>query len=241
MPNLVIVGPGGIGRAIMREQHSRGWNVSLIGRSPERLAEAAAECAGTTTLVADPTDVDGLPGCAAPLREQRPDGFHAVVCSVGSVLLQPAHRVPALAWRAVQAANLDAAFASLRLAVELLPHGGSVLLFSSGAARLGLPNHEAIAAAKAGIEGLVRAAAATYARRNLRINALALGLTDTPLAAPLLASPAARKASEAYHALGRIGDPAQVARIAATLLDPANDGITGSIIAVDGGLGQCRT
>ena len=41
-------------------------------------------------------------------------------------------------------------------------------------------------------EGLVRAAAATYARRNLRINAIAPGLTDTPLAAPLLASPAAR-------------------------------------------------
>jgi 3-oxoacyl-[acyl-carrier protein] reductase len=138
------------------------------------------------------------------------------------------------------AANLDAAFASLRLAVELMPQGGSVLLFSSGAARIGLPNHDAIAAAKAGIEGLVRSAAATYARRNLRINAIAPGLTDTPLAAALLASPTARKASENYHALGRIGDPAQISRLAATLLDPANDNITGSIFAVDGGLGQCR-
>jgi NAD(P)-dependent dehydrogenase (short-subunit alcohol dehydrogenase family) len=41
--------------------------------------------------------------------------------------------------------------------------------------------------------------------------------------------------------LGRLGDPAQVARLAATLLDPANDGITGSIFAIDAGLGQCRT
>lgn len=241
MPNLLIVGPGGIGRAIMREQNRRGWGVTLLGRSAARLAEAAAECPGTTTLVADPTDIDALPTWAPTLREQRPDGFNAVVCSVGSVLLQPANRVSAAVWRAVLAANLDAAFATLKLAGELLPHGGSVLFFSSGAARLGLPHHEAIAAAKAGIEGLVRSAAASHARRNLRINALALGLTDTPLAAPLLASPAARKASEAYHALGRIGDPAQVARIAATLLDPVNDGITGSIIAVDGGLGQCRT
>jgi NAD(P)-dependent dehydrogenase (short-subunit alcohol dehydrogenase family) len=241
MPNVLIIGPGGIGRAIAREQRARGWGVTLLGRSPERLSAAAAECPGATTLVADPTDIDALPQCAPTLREQRPDGFQAVVCSVGSVLLQPAQRVSAAAWRAVLAANLDAAFAALRLAVELLPQGGSLLLFSSGAARIGLPNHEVIAAAKAGIEGLVRSAAASYARRNLRINAIAPGLTDTPLAAPLLASPAARKASEAFHALGRIGDPVQVARIAATLIDPANDSITGSIFAIDGGLGQCRT
>lgn len=241
MPTLVIVGPGGIGRAIAREHAARGWQLALIGRSAEKLAAAAAECGNATTLVTDPTDVDSLPACAATLREQHPDGIHALVCSVGSVLLQPAARITAAAWRAVLAANLDAAFASLRLAVELMPQGGSVLLFSSGAARLGLPNHDAIAAAKAGIEGLVRASAATYARRNLRINAIAPGLTDTPLAAPLLATPAARKASESYHALGRLGDPAQIARVAATLLDPANDGITGTIVAVDGGLGQCRT
>lgn len=241
MPNILIVGPGGIGRAIAREQATRGWGVTVLGRSAERVAAAAAEIPGCTSLISDPTDIDTLPTCAPELRAQRPDGFHAVVCSVGSVLLQPAQRVTASAWRAVMSANLDAAFATLRLAVELLPQGGSVLLFSSGAARIGLPNHEAIVAAKAGIEGLVRSAAATYARRNLRINAIAPGLTDTPLAAPLLASPAARKASEAYHALGRLGDPAQVARVAATLLDPANDGITGSVFALDAGLGQCRT
>lgn len=240
MPNLLIVGPGGIGSAIAREQHARGWGITLLGRSGERIAAVAAGLPGCTTQVSDPTDIDGLPACAPALHELRPDGFQAVVCAVGSVLLQPSQRISAAAWRAVMAANLDAAFATLRLAIELMPNGGSVLLFSSGAARIGLPNHDAIAAAKAGIEGLVRSAAATYARRNLRINALAPGLTDTPLAAPLLASPAARKASEGYHALGRIGDPAQVARLAATLLDPANDGITGTIIAVDGGLGQCR-
>ncbi len=240
MSNLVIIGPGGIGRAIAREHGARGWGITLVGRSAERLAVAAAECPGANMLVTDPTDIDVLPTCAAALQELRPNGFHGVVCTVGSVALQPSHRINGATWRAVMAANLDAAFATLRLAVELLPQGGSVLLFSSGAARIGLANHDAIAAAKAGIEGLVRASAATYARRNLRINAIAPGLTDTPLAAPLLNSIAARKISESFHALGRIGNPDQVARLAATLLDPANDGITGSIFAVDGGLGQCR-
>ncbi len=56
------------------------------------------------------------------------------------------------------------------------------MLMSSAAASLGLANHEAIAAAKAGVEGLVRSAAATYASWNVRINAVAPGLVDTPLA-----------------------------------------------------------
>ena len=129
MPNLVIVGPGGIGRAIAREHSARGWGITLVGRSAERLAVAAAECPGANTFVTDPTDVDTLPTCAPTLQEFRPNGFHAVVCSVGSVALQPAHRINGASWRAVMAANLDAAFATLRLAVELLPQGGSVLLF----------------------------------------------------------------------------------------------------------------
>ena len=132
MPNLLIVGPGGIGSAIAREQHARGWGITLLGRSGERIAAVAAGLPGCTTQVSDPTDIDGLPACAPALHELRPDGFQAVVCAVGSVLLQPSQRISAAAWRAVMAANLDAAFATLRLAIELMPNGGSVLLFSSG-------------------------------------------------------------------------------------------------------------
>jgi 3-oxoacyl-[acyl-carrier protein] reductase len=240
MPHLVLLGPGGIGSAIARHQAAAGWSVSVLGRNAQAVAALAAELPDADSAVCDPTDPDGLQAVAPALRERRPAGIAAVVCAVGSFALAPAHRTTGAAWRAMLAANLDAAFAAVRLGVELMPTGGSVLVFSSCAARLGLPNHEAVAAAKAGVEGLVRAAAATYAKRNLRINAIAPGLTDTPLAAPILAVPAARAASVALHPLGRIGSPAQVARLAAALIDPANDQITGSILAVDGGLGQCR-
>ena len=83
-------------------------------------------------------------------------------------------------------------------------------------------------------------AAATYASSGLRVNAVAPGLTQTPLTASLTANEGSRKVSEAMHALGRLGEPADVARAVAFLLDPANSWITGQVLGVDGGLGSLR-
>jgi NAD(P)-dependent dehydrogenase (short-subunit alcohol dehydrogenase family) len=115
---------------------------------------------------------------------------------------------------------------------------GSVVFVSSAAARLGLVNHEAIAAAKAGVQGLVLSAAASYARRGLRFNCVAPGLTATPLTARITGSEMAAKASLSMHALGRFGQPEEVAAAIEFLLDPANSWITGQVLGVDGGLGS---
>jgi NAD(P)-dependent dehydrogenase (short-subunit alcohol dehydrogenase family) len=104
----------------------------------------------------------------------------------------------------------------------------------------GLANHEAIAAAKAGVLGLMLSAAATYASMNLRVNAVAPGLVQSSLTAQLTASEASRKVSESMHALGRIGQPEDIARAIVFLLDPANDWITGQVLGVDGGLSSIR-
>ncbi len=119
--------------------------------------------------------------------------------------------------------------------------GGSVALVSTAAARHGLASHEAIAAAKAGVIGLARSAAATYARQNLRFNVVAPGLVESPLSAFLTTQPAKRKASEAMHPLGRLGTPEDVASMMAFLLDPAHAWITGQVIGVDGGLADLRS
>ncbi len=76
----------------------------------------------------------------------------------------------------------------------------------------GFPNHEAIAAAKGGIIGLVRSAAATYAGSKLKVYAVAPGLTETKLTKDLTSNLAARKASEDMHPLGRLGTPEDIAR-----------------------------
>ena len=101
-------------------------------------------------------------------------------------------------------------------------------------------NHEAIAAAKGGLEAMVRSAAATYAKRGLRINAVAPSLTETRLAEPMLRSEAARAASEAMVPIGRIGQPEEVATTMAWLLEGAPDNLTGEVLHVDGGMGRVR-
>ena len=104
----------------------------------------------------------------------------------------------------------------------------------------GLPNHEAIAAAKAGIIGLTMSAAATYASQNLRFNAVAPGLTETTLTQMITANEKSRSVSQSMHALGRLGKAEEIANAIAFFLDPQNSRITGQVLGVDGGLGSVR-
>jgi len=142
----------------------------------------------------------------------------------------------------MMATNLGSAFAVVRAAgLVMAEQGGSVVLVSSAAARIGLANHEAVSAAKAGIEGLALAAAATYAAKGIRVNCVAPGLTRTPLTARLWQNDAVAKASAALHALGRIGTPAEVASAIDWLLDREQAWVTGQVIGVDGGLSRVRS
>jgi NAD(P)-dependent dehydrogenase (short-subunit alcohol dehydrogenase family) len=119
--------------------------------------------------------------------------------------------------------------------------GGSIVLMSSAAAGIGLPNHEAIAACKAGIEGLARSAAATYAAKQIRVNAVAPGLVQTPMTERVWNHPRSAEISLAMHPMGRFGQPEDIARAVCWLLDPSQSWITGQTIGVDGGLGRLKS
>ena len=108
-------------------------------------------------------------------------------------------------------------------------------------ARIGLQHHEAISAAKAGIEGLALAAAASYAAKSIRVNCVAPGMTRTPLTARLLQSEIMSNASAAMHPIGRIGEPGDIASAIEWLLDPEQTWITGQVIGIDGGLSRVRS
>ena len=238
--HLILGASGGIGSALARRLTGSGARVVLAARGRGRLEALATEIGNGAELVTvDATDVDAVADVVAETvaRHGRLDG---IASCVGSLLLKAAHQTSRNEWRQTLDQNLTTAFAVVRAAGRSMKRGGSVVLLSSAAARIGLANHEAIAAAKAGVIGLALAAAATYAGRGLRFNVVAPGLVDTPLAAAITGNALVRKASEAIHPLGRIGRPEDVASAVAWLLDPANDWVTGQVMGVDGGLGSVR-
>lgn len=236
---LVIGGGGGIGAAVARMVVASGGQVFLAGRDEGKLAAVGGELGMPYGSVeaADPDAIDACADAAAAAL----GGLDGIVNCAGSLLLKPAHLTTTAEWQATLAANLSSAFGCVRAAGRLLKAaGGSVVLVSSAAARVGLANHEAIAAAKAGVIGLVLSAAATYAKQKIRFNAVAPGLVRTPLTKGLVASELAEKASVGMHPLGRLGEPEDVARAIHFLLDPAQGWITGQVLGVDGGLADLR-
>jgi NAD(P)-dependent dehydrogenase (short-subunit alcohol dehydrogenase family) len=217
-----------------------GGSVYLAGRDAAKLAAIGGEL-GMPCGTVEASDPDAVDACADAAVAAL-GGLDGIVNCAGSLILKPAHLTTTAEWQATLAANLSSAFGCVRAAGRLLKaEGGSVVLVSSAAARVGLANHEAIAAAKAGVIGLVLSAAATYAKAKIRFNAVAPGLVRTPLTKGLVASELAEKASIGMHPLGRLGEPEDVARAIHFLLDPAQGWITGQVLGVDGGLADLRS
>lgn len=233
---VVVGGSGGIGSSVARRIRGQGGHPILMGRSEEKLALVGSEL-GVQTRAVDAANIEELEQAVAAFAPV--DG---IVNCAGSILLKPAHLTSQSEWEQTIRTNLTTAFALVRAGVKVFgPTGGSIVLCATAAARTGIPNHEAIAAAKAGVIGLTLAAAATYAPRNVRVNCVAPGLVDTPLAARITSNETAAKASAAMHALGRIGRPDEVASGIVWFLDPENAWVTGQVLGIDGGLGSVRT
>lgn len=239
---LITGASGGLGRALAARLASGGWRLALAGRDPGRLRDAFPGDAHTL-LVGDASSPEGATSLLAQSQERFGRPPDALAHCVGSVLVTPLHRTTAEQYRACMAANLDSAFYTLSAwvgASRAAKQAGAAVLVSTAAARVGTPNHEAVAAAKAGLEGLVRAAAATYAGAGIRVNAVAPGLMETPASAGLISSPLAREAAARQYPLPGIGDPAELADLMAWLLSPNAARVTGQVWSLDGGFTTIR-
>lgn len=234
---IVILGAtGGIGAALARRVAARGATPVLMARDAARLDALAAEIPGAEAHVVDVTDMAALKaaitGLGTPLA--------GLAYCVGSILLKPATRVTEADLADTYRLNVIGAAMAVQAAIPALQAGGSVVLFSSVAARAGFANHLAIGAAKAAVEGMTVALAAELAPA-VRVNCIAPSLTRTRIAEPLTRNPAMAEAIGKLHPIPRLGEPEDVAALADLLLSPDAGWITGQVMGVDGGRGTLRT
>jgi NAD(P)-dependent dehydrogenase (short-subunit alcohol dehydrogenase family) len=159
----------------------------------------------------------------------------------GAINLKPFHRIQPAQFATDYNLQVIGAIKALQAAMPGLKASGrgAALLFSTVAVQTGLSFHAQVAASKGALEGLTRALAAEWAP-NIRINAIAPSLTDTPLAGTLLNSEEKRTANAERHPLKRIGSPLDIAKAAKFLLTDDSSWITGQILHIDGGFGNLK-
>lgn len=234
---IVIGGiTGGIGSALARQLVAQDYEVTGYARDRNRIDTLNDEL-GIEATTCDATDPEALDSCLKKFSEKH-GTIDAYVHAVGSIFLKPAHMTSPDDWQKTLHLNLSSAFYGLSAATKIMQKqsSGSCLFFSTAAAQTGIANHEAIAAAKGGIEAMVRSAAATYSSRGLRFNAIAPSLTDTPLSEPIIGGEQALEISKRMHPLGAIGDPNDVASLAAWLVSEQAGFVTGQTYVIDGGI-----
>ena len=234
---LITGASGGIGRALALQLQASGHRVVAVGRDADRLAGVDA----ALRIAADTTTPEGAALALAACKETLGAAPTLLAHCVGSTLIAPLHRTRVEAYREIMRVNLDSAVFMLQAWIAALQGGpGAAVFASSVVARIGVANHEAIAAAKGGVEAMVRSAAATYASQGLRINAVAPGMTETPMTAGMLKLPAMREGAAKQYPLGGVQTADQVADAMAWLLGDGAARLTGQVIAVDGGFTTVR-
>jgi len=187
---LVSGARGGIGREVVARLRAAGLRVAAVGRDAVPLATVEADA----RIVADTTTPEGAATALSSCRSMLGAAPSSPAHCVGSTLIVPLHRTGADAYREVMRVNLDSAVYMLQARVQAQRAdelSGAAVLAPSVVARIGVANHDAIAAAKVGVEALARNAAATAAH-GLRVNVVAPGLTETPLTTDMLRLPAVR-------------------------------------------------
>jgi len=236
---VILGGSGGMGSAIAHAVKARGYAVHLVGRDAARLSEVSATLGDAPYSVADVEDEAAVAKAIAEAGTE----LAGLCYAVGTINLKPVTRLTSEDVSRDFRINAQGAFFAVKAALPALKaYSGtaSILLFSTVAVQQGFTAHASVAMAKGAVEGLTLSLAAELAPK-IRVNCIAPSLTRTPLASSLLGNETMATAIASMHAMQRLGEPEDIAPLAALLLSDDANWITGQSIGVDGGRAMLRT
>ncbi len=244
---VIVGGTTGMGLSAAKAFVGEGARVVVVGRNTDSVSQAESELGQAARgLAGDATDPQTAPGAIDLARRELGgfDGLYHVAGGSGRSMGDgPLHEVSDDGWRQTIDLNLTSVFNSNRAALRelaALGQGGVILNMTSVLIDSPAPRHfatHAYAAAKAGIVGLTKAAAAHYAKQNIRVNAIAPALVSTPMSGRAQANDEIMSFIKQKQPLdgGRIGVPEDLDGAAVFLMSDAAKFVTGQVLAVDGG------
>ena len=172
------------------------------------------------------------------LHDELPDieNINGLVYCPGSINLKPIGRLKLDDFREDFEINVVSAVKIIQKYINPLKNNnGSVVLFSTVAAKMGMPFHASVAASKSAVEGVVKSLAAEFATK-IRFNCIAPTVTDTTLAARLLRNDKQREGMKQRHPLQKILEPTEVASLVAYLISDVASSISGQVFPIDAGI-----
>ena len=236
---IVTGSTSGIGLVIAKRLHADGLNVLITGRDERRGRQVCEELGDRTSFVALDLTAEGAPAALAAAAVDTFGRLDVVVNNAAQDHTGDLLDVPIDDIRRVFEVNTIATIAVLQAAAKRMDGGGAIINVSSRLATIGVPTMSIYSATKGAVNALTTAAAVELADRNIRVNAVAPGMTRTPLYDAWLEQQADAEQTErdvlAGIPLHRLAVPEDVAAAVSFLASEQASYITGVCIPIDGG------